>query len=49
VGALKISDHHQEAGRILPESIDDARQGQLALRGVAVPGPMTTATIPQNK
>jgi nitrite reductase (cytochrome c-552) len=28
----------QEAGRILAESIDYARQGQLALRGVAVPG-----------
>lgn len=28
----------QEAERILAESIDYARQGQLALRGVAVPG-----------
>ena len=28
----------QEAARILAESIDYARQGQLALRGVKVPG-----------
>jgi nitrite reductase (cytochrome c-552) len=28
----------QEAGRVLAESIDYARQGQLALRGAAVPG-----------
>jgi len=34
----------QEAERILAESIDYARQGQLALRGVKVPG-LQTATI----
>jgi nitrite reductase (cytochrome c-552) len=28
----------QEAERLLAESIDYARQGQLALRGVKVPG-----------
>jgi nitrite reductase (cytochrome c-552) len=32
----------QEAQRILAESIDLSRQGQLALRGVAVPGLKTT-------
>jgi nitrite reductase (cytochrome c-552) len=31
-----------EAGRLLAESIDYARQGQLAVRGVAVPGVQTT-------
>ncbi|HET7154043.1 MAG TPA: ammonia-forming cytochrome c nitrite reductase subunit c552 [Hyphomicrobiaceae bacterium] len=37
----------QEAERILAESIDYARQGQLALRGVSVPGLDTaTATRP---
>ena len=33
----------QEAQRILAESIDYARQGQLALRGVKVPGLQTAA------
>jgi nitrite reductase (cytochrome c-552) len=33
----------QEAERILAESIDYSRQGQLALRGVAVPGLSTAA------
>jgi nitrite reductase (cytochrome c-552) len=38
----------QEAERILAESIDYARQGQLALRGVKVPGLQTsTAVRPQ--
>lgn len=32
----------EEAGRLLAESIDYARQGQLAVRGVAVPGVQTT-------
>jgi nitrite reductase (cytochrome c-552) len=32
----------EEAGRLLAESIDYARQGQLAVRGVAVPGPQTS-------
>ena len=35
----------QEAGRILAESIDYARQGQLALRGVDVPGLGTAAAV----
>ena len=46
----------QEAERILAESIDYARQGQLALRGVQVPGLKTaelakpmTVTIPTSK
>jgi nitrite reductase (cytochrome c-552) len=33
----------QEAERILGESIDYSRQGQLAVRGVAVPGLNTSA------
>jgi nitrite reductase (cytochrome c-552) len=47
----------QEAERILAESIDYARQGQLALRGVKVPGlktpeavkPAATTAIPQGR
>jgi nitrite reductase (cytochrome c-552) len=35
----------QEAERILAESIDYSRQGQLALRGVAVPGLETAAAV----
>ncbi len=35
----------QEAERILAESIDYARQGQLALRGVKVPGLATDAVV----
>jgi nitrite reductase (cytochrome c-552) len=35
----------QEAERILAESIDYARQGQLALRGATVPGLQTTQTV----
>jgi nitrite reductase (cytochrome c-552) len=35
----------QEAERILAESIDYSRQGQLALRGVAVPGLGTAAAV----
>jgi nitrite reductase (cytochrome c-552) len=35
----------QEAERILAESIDYARQGQLALRGVPVPGLKTSTLV----
>ena len=35
----------EEAERVLAESIDYARQGQLALRGVAVPGPKTDDVV----
>jgi nitrite reductase (cytochrome c-552) len=35
----------QEAERILAESIDYARQGQLALRGVKVPGLATAQVV----
>lgn len=35
----------QEAERILAESIDYARQGQLALRGVKVPGLGTAQAV----
>ena len=35
----------QEAERILAESIDYARQGQLALRGVKVPGLQTAQAV----
>ncbi|MCC7123817.1 MAG: ammonia-forming cytochrome c nitrite reductase subunit c552 [Acidobacteria bacterium] len=35
----------QEAARILGESIDYARQGQLALKGVAVPGLQTAQAV----
>lgn len=35
----------QEAERILAESIDYARQGQLALRGVSVPGLQTSSVV----
>jgi nitrite reductase (cytochrome c-552) len=35
----------QEAARILAESIDYSRLGQLALRGAAVPGLNTAAAV----
>ena len=35
----------QEAARVLAESIDYARQGQLALRGVKVPGLQTSEAV----
>ena len=35
----------QEAERVLAESIDYARQGQLALRGVKVPGLQTREAV----
>ena len=35
----------QEAERVLAESIDYARQGQLALRGVKVPGLQTDEAV----
>ena len=39
----------EEAGRILAESIDYARQGQLGLRGATVPGPETSRAVKPEK